>query len=624
MVTTPTEPMPAEQSATLVEFARACKTAARSVALYPPTHPAIRGALTRVVAATGRLAAAADVTITVHPDRLIVDGRVPARVDAAIVELADLLHERLVGAVTVGRAAQEEDWHALLLLLSRSPEDLLAAGGIGRAWTATGRPHFEIREIDYAEVLRERGGGRTAEWDHIITCCLQGGSSSLDERAIATLLDAVGDSERFGDLLDRFETTCSAGGQTVGKRAAALLHLLQSTMDAVVDRGATGEERERTLQTMADASARLTPDMMLAILAQRQSVDPLEAQLASGIVERIDDGTIASFVAGAVTSERGATQRLAQAFEALVPEADRKDRLLGSAYEEARATEVGQEEGFDTLWQSAADMLKSYSDESFVSDEYGRELSNARSQALEVERVSDDPPERVEAWVDSVSDAAIRRLDLGLLLDLMRIEREPASWEAVSSIAALEIERRTVLGDVGSAQQLVEAIVREIDGGETPLREPARKIAEGLGTPQMLRHVGLRLRQADDEDVEAVNRLCHTMGAVVIRPLAEALAIEEDARAIARLRELLLGFGAAARPSVEQLKNSSNPAVRRTAIELLRVLGGDEALPELASMLNDADPQVQTESIRAIVQIGTPKAYAVLEKALAGAPRCVT
>jgi HEAT repeat protein len=35
-------------------------------------------------------------------------------------------------------------------------------------------------------------------------------------------------------------------------------------------------------------------------------------------------------------------------------------------------------------------------------------------------------------------------------------------------------------------------------------------------------------------------------------------------------------------------------------------------------MLDDADPQVQRESIRAIVQIGTEEAFAVLEKALVG------
>src|SRR5471032_2692659 len=112
--------------------------------------------------------------------------------------------------------------------------------------------------------------------------------------------------------------------------------------------------------------------------------------------------------------------------------------------------------------------------------------------------------------------------------------------------------------------------------------------------------------------------MCRAIGPAVVRPLALALAVEENNRAIKHLRELLLGFGAAGRQSVEQLKNSSNPAVRRTAIDLLRVFGGSEALPELASMLDDADPQVQRESIRDIVEIGTEEAFAILEHALVG------
>ncbi len=614
----PTKSMTAEQSATLAEFARACKTAARSVALYPATHKAIRGALTRVVTAAARLTAEGEVTVAVRPDLLVIQGSAPARPDQAIVELAELLHERLVGSVTIRHSAEEEDWHALLLLLSRSPEDLLHEGGIARAWAATGRPHFELREIDYAEVLRERVGGRAAEWDRIIGLCLRGDAGSLDERAMAKLLDAVGDPARFGDLLDRLEQATATGHATIGARASALFLLLRTTIDAATANGTSLEQSEGALQTIAEAAARLTPEMMLAILARRQSPDARDAQLASSVVERMDEGTIASFVAGAVVSARGATDRLAQAFAALVPEAERKEPLLGAARELASHSELGREEGFGTLWQEAADMLTSYSDESFVTEEYGRELSNARSQALEVERVSDDPQERMEAWVSSLSAEAVRQLDLDLLLDLMRIEDEPAQWEAVSRIAAQEIERRTAVGDLDAAQRLVDGIVRERDeGGRPALEDAARAVADTIATTQMIRHVVLQLREVDDTTVETLNRLCHTLGAGVIRPLAETLAIEEDPRAIRRLRELLLGFGAAAQPSVEQLKSSSNPAVRRTAIDLLRVLGGDEALPELASLLNDADPQVQRESIRAIVQIGTPKAYAVLERTLA-------
>jgi hypothetical protein len=92
---------------------------------------------------------------------LAIEGEAPVRPDPAIGELAALLHERLIGELTIQREADAEDWRALLVLLARGSEDLLAEGGIGSAWAGSGRSHFEIREIDYAEVLRERAGGES-------------------------------------------------------------------------------------------------------------------------------------------------------------------------------------------------------------------------------------------------------------------------------------------------------------------------------------------------------------------------------------------------------------------------------------------------------------------------------
>jgi len=607
--------MTAEHSAVLAEFARACKAAARAVSLYPGTHPAIRASLTRVSSATSRLTAAGDVAISVHPDRLAIDGRGPERPDAAIGELASLLHERLVGELRIAREVEADDWLALLLLLGRAPEDLIAAGGIGKAWAASGRDHFAIREIDYAEVLRERAGGEAADWDRIVAYCLEGESGSLDERALAALVGAVSDPARFGELLDRLQQTADGGGASLGARAAALLQLLRTAVEAARARG--GGAEEQVLQTIADSSARLTPEMLLSVLAQRRSPDPQEAAMAAAVVERMSDGTIASFVAHSVVAEHGATERLAHAFEALVPEAERKERLLQLAEDSARSTPLGRESGFDELWQGAADMLTSYSDEKYVSDEYGRELTSARTQAIEVERVSDDPPERVQHWLSTVSDTALRQLDVDLLLDLLRIEDDPAQWEPVAAIAAAEVERSTLLGDLAGAQRLAESVLRERGpDGRPPLAAAAAAAADRLTSGPLVRHIVLQLRKADESAVAALSRLCHTIGPGVARPLAEALAVEEHNRAIRALREILLDFGAAGRQSVEQLKSSSNPAVRRTAIDLLRVFGGREALPELASMLGDADPQVQRESIRAIVQIGTQEAYSVLERAL--------
>lgn len=612
------EPMSPDLATQVADFARAVKAAARSVTLYPATHPAIQASLNRVLNASGRLTAGGDVAISVLPNTLAIDGRAPVRPDAAIPELADLLHARLVGSIRIERAADVADWHALLLLLAKAPEELIAEGGISHGWGLTGRSHFELREIDYAEDLRERAGGEYGAWDRILENCLRGDAVDLDDATLDALLDVARDADRFGDFLDRLNPTGGEEGK-VGARAAALLRIVRAVIDRTGRRSA--DELDSVLNSIAQATPRLTPDMMLALLAQREQ--PGEGEVVVGeILDRMNTGTIASFVARNIVAERGATGRLAQAFEALVPDPADRGEVLDAARDEVGRSSMGEESGFEELWQNAATMLMNYADKPFVSAEYARELSGARAQAIEVDRVSDDPPERIQAWLHTVTPESVRQLDLELLLDLLRLEGDPAKWRDITRVVAAEVERRTLLGDAPSAHALLAALARETapDGREA-FRPAAVAAIEHLAAGPLIRNVVLHLRKADDKDVEPLNQLCHALGPIVIRPLAEALATEENNRALRRLRELLLGFGAAGRQSVEQLKNSPNPAVRRTAIDLLRVFGGREALPELASMLDDHDPQVQRESIRAIVQIGTNEAYAVLERALVGGAR---
>ena len=607
--------MTVEQALVLTEFARACRTAARSVSLYPATHPSIQASLSRVTSAATRLMLVKEVTITVLRDTLMIDGRAPARPDQAINELAGLMHDRLIGALRVEREADGLDWHALLLLLAQSPEELIATGGIAQAWATAGRNHFEIREIDYAELLREREGAQT-EWDQIIRLCLRGDANNLDEAALLSLLESLGDSHKFGELLERLQTIAELGEPTISARVSALLELVTRMLDVSAGRsGDTG--RADVLQTVAESTSRLTPDMLIGLLEHARAAEGQRSEVASEVVERIDDPTVASFVARSVERESGASERLALALQLLVPDLDRKVRLLDLARDEAAEGPLGRQSGFAELWQRAADMLASYSDETFVSDEYARELSSAHTQALEVERVSDDPPHRVETWLATVDDAALRELDLSLLLDLLRIETELEPWRDVAKTVVTEIERRTQRGDMPEAQKLAFALVVETSGeGRSALKSAAESALETLAEGPLAKHVATSLRTADDADVESYGRLCRTVGTRIIGPLAEALMVEENSRAIRRLREVLLGFGAAGRDTVERLKQSPRATLRRTAIEMLRMFGGQDALADLAAMLDDKDPQVQRDAIRAIAQIGNDEAFAVLQKAL--------
>ena len=606
--------MPVDQSLALAEFARACKAAARAVSLYPGAHPAIGGSLGRLVSAIRRLSGTGETVLVVHPSTLMIDDRAPVRPDASIIELAELLHGRLIGTLRVDANAGTDDWRALLLLLSRPLEDLIAEGGIHQIWTSTGRGHFEIQEIDYAEVLRERRGANGADWDRVLSNCLKGEAVELDDAVVNSLMDAVESSDKFGELLDRLNDRAETDGSAVSARIGALMHLLRATLAAVEQRNPGGGDD--ALTTVARATPHLSPDMLIGLLTNRMAAKADDAAIAKGVVDRIDDGTIASIVARSVASERGATDRLAQVFEALAPDATKKGPLLDMARAEAEQTEFGSDPRFPEVWQSAVTILN-YSDKSYVSSEYARELSSARSQAVEVERLADDPPERIAAWLASVSEAALHELDLLLTLDLMRVEDDPDNWGSVADLAVREAERRVHLGDIAGAQQLVAPVADKAAGPEGKLRSGATASLDMLARGALVKYLIGHIRKANDVELTTLTTLCQTIGPRLVLPFAEALSTEDHIPTIRRIRELLISYGAEGRRAVEPLKNSTKPAVRRTAVDLLRIFGGNEALVELTPLLNDADPQVQRDAVRAICQIGTPEAFAIIDRACA-------
>ena len=298
------EPLAPDVAARLTDLARTLKAAARAASLYPPTHPAIHTSTDRLLGAATDACGGAPLAITVRPDNLLVDGRAVARPESAIAEMAALLHGHLVGELRVDPQASVAEWQTLLRLLGRSIEDVRAEGGMARTLTTSGAHHLQVREIDYAEVLRERRGGLDAGWDAILANCLDGDHGDLDEPTLRSLLDLVDDADRFGDLVARLQERATSGGRGVTAQSAALLRMLRGMVDLLAqdDPGRV----DRVLGRVATATARLSPELMLALIGQARG-EGAEANVAGGIVSRISDAAVARFVAQAVATERAAT-----------------------------------------------------------------------------------------------------------------------------------------------------------------------------------------------------------------------------------------------------------------------------------------------------------------------------
>jgi hypothetical protein len=607
-----------EDALRLTDFARAFKAAARAVMLYPEGHPAIAATLGRIVSVTSASTLAKPMHIGVLADGLLLDGQPPSRPDSSIGELAILLHSHLIAELTVHPGGDITAWRAFLLILGRTPDEVRADGGIARLLSTTEGRHIELREIDYTEVLRERNGGHPAAWEHVIRWCLQGDVRLDDDAILRELLQIAEDPERLRELVTEVEARSGGdGGSGLTRKAAALIRLLTTILETVKDRDPNGLRQAMT--NLAGAVCQLSPAAIVALLAEREREGAGSAVIET-VVEAMPDGAIAGLVARHAGSGSASLDRVAQAFQTLVRDGDRRERLLSLAHDAAAGSPFGSLDGFEEVWgQVAQKMMTSYSDKPFVSEEYANELSRTRSQIIDVDQLTEIPADRITALLASVATNELRRLDLTLVLDLLRVEEDSTRWTTLMRPTQALIEDLLLVGDFDAAAELVEALVRETQGGtETARRQTATVAIDALVAGPMMRHVVSHLATIDLAQFERVKAMLVSMGEVLIRPLAEALTSEERTVPRERLTVILLAFGAIGRREVERLKSSPNATVRRTAIYLLREFGGSDALPELTELLDDNEPQVQREAVRAILKIGTDRAFHVLGQALAG------
>lgn len=607
-------PLTPELTQTLTDFARACKAAARAVALYPAAHPAIATTLARLVETTDRATSAGPFGMQIKPNGILVDGAAPARPDGSVAELAQLLHPHLIGGLVLHGGADQQTWRSLLLLLARAPEDNRHDGGIGLIWSRNGGPSIEIREVDYAEVLRERTGD-AALIDDVIAAALKGTPRlELDDEAMRSLLSIVQDPERLRVLVEKLEEATAPEGRAA--HAAAFLKVLKGLAEYVAK--SHPDQLEGVLRIMADAAGKLSADAMVSLLAQRMTQDAQAGALdvVGAVVDRISDPAIAGFVADSVIDEHGASDRLAQAFETLVPETDRKRQLLALAEEQVAQSPLGREETFEELWDRVEKMLTTYSDKSYVSDDYARELSVSRSRAVDVERTGDDPPERIAAWISTVSDAALRDLDLQLLIDLLTVETDPARWRDMAETIVEHVDDLARVGQLEPAFRLAELVATETTRDRSPHAALAAPILGRLAKGAFVRQAANRLGSAGDAEYAQFKDLADRIGPALIPPLAETLASEQDPRARRRIREVLVGYGRRGRDAVQQLLNAPNWEVRRTAAYLLNEFGGTEDIAAIEPLLIDGEPRVQREALRAVLNSASEPAYAAVLRAL--------
>ena len=611
----------ASDAARLAEVARVFKAAARSVTLYPNGHPTIETTLSRLTQLTNPPALTSPLRIGITPGNLLIDGLPVGKPDAVISDLASLLHAHLVGELTVLPGGNAAAWRRLLLLIERAPDDVRADGGIARVWAEAGPSHVEIREIDYAEALRERWSGSEVTWERVVGNCLKGDNIDIPPEFVSAFLQAETRTDAIAEAVTAVEKT-NADGANLTSRADTLIKLVGGVAKSVTSR--SPDQVEPVMRDLSAALGRLSPEMLASVVQRMRQkaagIDPGAAAVVEGVVDGMSDATISGFVAQNVAQSAGGfaapVERVVQAFQALVWDGTRRERLVSLAQQQAKET-AGDDPHFEGHWRDVAQkLLKQYDDQSYVSESYALELTHARTQAVQIEQLKEDPSEQVEAWVSTVATSELRKLDIALVVDLLTIEKEPERRESLVQPVLALLKDLLMVGDFDAIETMLAALCIRGPAGEAEPSAVERAVLERLPTGATVQHLVGHLATIEESHLEQVKRVCLTLGEPVVQPLTEALAIEDRTRIRERLTETIVGFGHLARPHVEQLKESPDAAVRRTAIYLLRELGVSEAPPELNELVSPSDARAQRDAVHAVIRVGTNRAYRMLVQAL--------
>ena len=151
-------------------------------------------------------------------------------------------------------------------------------------------------------------------------------------------------------------------------------------------------------------------------------------------------------------------------------------------------------------------MLTSYTDARYVSEDYARELSHARTLPVDVERVSDDPPERIAGVaVDGQRCGAAQPRSAAA-------DRPAAHRERPVALARRRGHGRHARGRSRARRPLRSGVDAHRDASsrrDTPVRSGRPHAAAALdrfARGSLMKHVASHLRSADEEGYERFKR----------------------------------------------------------------------------------------------------------------------
>jgi HEAT repeat protein len=367
------------------------------------------------------------------------------------------------------------------------------------------------------------------------------------------------------------------------------------------------------MRNVATATAAMDPHVVLQMMQMDEGLQ--DTPMVSRITAAFDDAKVAQLLATALSRDGKATARLAQVFDTIAPDEDRKRRVLTMAKTMLGEQDFGKTGQFRAVWSSMETLLLSYDETPYVSAGYQASLEGAVARG-EMLAARDLPPELPE-WIETLEQDNVRTLSVMLITDLLRLEEEPQRAGDLTRDMVALVDDLFMAGDFANALLVLQELQRA--GKGRVAGAAARAALTSVADSAALREAAGLLGDLDDAGMTLFARCGEAIGPGVVRALYPALQSETDTPAYQRARSVVSTFGAAAAPHLAALGEDRRWFVQRNAALLLGATRSADAVAPLQALLRRNDPRVLRPAVAALAGIDDPSAARAVQTALRAA-----
>jgi hypothetical protein len=598
----------------VANLARTLVAAIRNWTLYPPDHPAARASFERLAEAIHAMTQGSAFSIGITPDTLLIEGlTVPS--SPQVTEAARLLHDRDLLHLTFIGSVPPDALSKFLHIITDDREVVRQNGGPEGMWTRGGHRSIGVEQIDYAAVLQDDDESTRKHddvWKSIVRS-IAGGAKEIDETAQRRLLEIAADPAAIGELAAAvIETKRTAdGAPMITSQAATVLAAYRHLASIVAIKDP--DQQDAAMRNLASATATLDPHLIMQMMMAED--DPADSlRVVRGLAAAFDDEKVARLLAAALSADGQATNKLAEVFDTIATDPERKRRVLAMTRTMLAETSFGHSKQFKAVWNSMEELCLSYNDRPFVSPHYQAQLDGASARADVA--AGKDLPEEMPQWIESLGQHNVRKLSVVLIIDLLKLESGAERAAEIADDMAALCEDLLLSGEYAEARDVAaalnEAANREQFAAPTACHDALTRMAT---SPAMHDAVSV-LGDLDAANLGHFTELCRMMGAPSVEVLGMALTIPVTTPARLRAANIVVSFGAPAVPYLKALAEDERPYVQCNAAEILGRIGSPEAVPLLQPLLRRNNPRVTRVAVSALAAIKDPAAARAIHTVL--------